>query len=71
MNHKPSPPLPKVEQKREIYDSPKNTYGPPPTDWGAYYDAQAKASQAQLRQNLNRQAEDWNNYVRQKNARGW
>jgi hypothetical protein len=44
-----------------------NGFSPPTTD----YNAELKRSNEQFRANMNRQAQDWNDYVRQKANRGW
>lgn len=43
----------------------------PRTDWNAHYNAQVQQSNAQFRQNMNKQAQEWNNYVTQKGRLGY
>jgi hypothetical protein len=64
-----TPPAP---QPKANYDEPQNNgYYPPPKDWNAHYNAEVARSNQQFRENMNRQAQEWNNYAQQKANRGW
>lgn len=51
--------------------SSSNNFYAPTTDWNAHYNAEVARSNEAFRQNMNKQAQEWNNYVTQKANRGW
>lgn len=60
-----------IEPKQILTPSSQETYYGPVPDYNAQYAAELARSNQQFRDNMNRQAQDWNNYVNQKRNQSW